>query len=234
MEEYSGYMGNMVEVRMEIIMAGGLTFFAPAVKHLGENGYLPIKVVPHNEKIELHKDWDLLICIGHPQIIKEPIFSQCRLGVINVHNTLLPKYRGRHGFVWSMIDGAEVGVTVHYMDAGIDTGDIILQAPMYVERGETSESVLQRMIPLTNDLLLASVKQIEAGAVYRRKQIEQLATYLPKRKPEDSMIHWEWSAENIVKFINALSEPYNAFTMIEGKRITFTKAKRGEGEEIIV
>ncbi len=126
---------------------------------------------------------DLLLCIGYPFTIKNDIIKQYDYGVINVHTSLLPKYRGRHPVDWAMEnEEKEVGITVHYIqDETIDTGDIILQDSVSYIVGEGYDSLIAKLAEKAPMLVGMTLCQIEFDIVYRRKQNEAVATYYPRR-----------------------------------------------------
>lgn len=124
----------------------------------------------------------LLVNIGRSYIYKASDIVKYPRGIINVHTSLLPKYRGRHPVDWAMeFKEQEIGITVHYIDTGIDTGDIILQdsVPYYV--GEGYDSVIAKLVRAAPRITLTAIEQIEHNCVYRRKQDERQASYYPKR-----------------------------------------------------
>ena len=126
---------------------------------------------------------DILLCIGYPYTIRMETIMQYEYGVINVHTSLLPKYRGRHPVDWAMEnEEKEIGITVHYIqDETIDTGDIILQDSVPYVVGEGYNSVINKLAKKAPLITGMALYQIAAEGVYRRKQIEEFATYYPKR-----------------------------------------------------
>lgn len=127
-------------------------------------------------------DAELLVCLGDPHIYKKDEIAKYPKGIINIHTSLLPKYRGRHPVDWAMEnEEKEVGVTIHYMDEHIDTGDIILQDSVPYIVGEGYVSVTNKLAEKAKSMLEIALRQIENDCVYRRKQNEEVATYYPKR-----------------------------------------------------
>jgi methionyl-tRNA formyltransferase len=125
---------------------------------------------------------DLLILAGYPRILKEDEIKLMPLGVINIHTSLLPNYRGRHPVDWAMENKEkEIGITIYYVDKGIDTGDIIIQDSVPYVEGEGYDSVVAKLVDKIPAMVSCVVKQIELGCAYRRRQNESVARYYPKR-----------------------------------------------------
>lgn len=124
---------------------------------------------------------DILICSGYPYTIRKRTIKAYK-HVINIHTSLLPKYRGRHPVDWAMENmEKEIGITIHYIqDETIDTGDIILQDSIRYN-GEGYNVVMKRICEKVPDMLYWATRQIFRNCVYRRKQDERLATYYPRR-----------------------------------------------------
>lgn len=123
---------------------------------------------------------DLIVCSGDSHIYKDREIQGKT--IINIHTSMLPRYRGRHPVDWAMENmEPEIGITIHYIQDGtIDTGDIILQDSVPYH-GEGYDTVMDNICKKVPAMLLAAIKQIEQGCVYRRKQNNELATYYPKR-----------------------------------------------------
>lgn len=139
---------------------------------------LDINVV--NSPLEIKGD--LLVLSGYPKTIKTNVINAYSKGVINIHTSLLPKYRGRHPVDWAMENNEpEIGITVHYIDdESIDTGDIIIQDSVpYL--GEGYNKIMVKICDKVPYMLYKAVKQIKCDCVYRRRQNEEVASYYPKR-----------------------------------------------------
>ena len=162
---------------------------------------------------------DLLVVVSYHTIIKEPILS--KYTIINAHGAPLPKYRGRAPINWAIINGEDyTGVTVHFIDPGIDTGDIILQEKVPIKDDDTTIDVLKKSLDYYPRMVSEAVKQVNDGTVKRIKQDNSKASYFPKRKPEDGLIDWFQTTDQIYNFIRALTKPYpGAFTFLNGKKV---------------
>lgn len=169
---------------------------------------------------------DLLVCVGDPHIYKQEEIDSYKMGIINVHTSLLPKYRGRHPLVWAIMCGEkETGVTIHYMDEGIDTGDIITQVSVSIEIDDTYMNVLEKCTNATLYILPRELQMLERGYVNREPQRGRELSW-PRRVPEDSRIDWTKTPEEIINFIRALDDPMpNAFTEIKGRKICLKISK---------
>jgi methionyl-tRNA formyltransferase len=171
---------------------------------------------------------DLCVLVNYPIILTLEEIAKYPMGVINLHYSKLPYYRGRHPIVWAMINGEpEIGITVHYVDGGIDTGDIILQRTIPLGINDKYADILARAEDVGLTLLTNAVDMIAMERVQRIPQSEA-GTYYPRRTPEDSRIPIEiaYDPKATARFINALSDPMpNAFVEIDGHRIYYKGAR---------
>jgi folate-dependent phosphoribosylglycinamide formyltransferase PurN len=130
-------------------------------------------------------DPDLIVVAGFSQIIRSEVLEIPKFGVINFHSSLLPKYRGPWPYYWVIKNGEKKsGVSIHFIDEGIDTGDIIMQREFSVLPNDTENTLITRSIEIGAPLLARSVESVIAGTAHRRVQIESEATYfgLPIRQ----------------------------------------------------
>lgn len=212
----------------------GTRDYLEKVEYLKQNGYTAQLVI--GDKIENHLEEikelkiELLVCLAHPDILRKNILGIFSKGCINYHYGL-PKYQGRHPLNWMIIDGIrEIPAAIHYMTEGIDTGDIITQDTILVEREDDYTTLSRKLNILGSELLLHAIKQIESGSVYRCKQIKELINYTRKRKPEDSKINWNKTSQQLIRFINALVDPMpNAFGSINSEQVLFKRSIVGSG-----
>ena len=172
---------------------------------------------------------DIIVLAGYRQIVKKDIISIPKLGCINIHESFLPKYRGHAPTNWSIINGeSETGVTVHFVNEGVDTGDIIVQDKVEIEPNDTIMDVYWKGLRLWPKLLLKALDNIKAG-VQSIPQNHTDATYFGKRYPEDGWIDWTKSNKEIFNLIRALTKPYpNAFTYYNGEKILILEASLSE------
>lgn len=166
-------------------------------------------------------DPELIVVVGWYHMIPEAIISIPKHGTIGIHASLLPKYRGNAPLVWAMINGeTTTGVSVFYFTDGIDNGDLLQQTPIDINPEDNIAHVLLKAEEAALSSIRETLKDIEGNTVKRQRQIESLASYYPRRKPEDGLIDWTWDAQRIQNFIRAQTKPYpGAYTYIDGKKV---------------
>lgn len=176
--------------------------------------------------LETIKSWrpDLMVILNYHSIIREELLF--RYSIINTHGALLPEYRGRSSINWAIINGErETGVTVHYIDAKVDTGDIIAQERVPIRTDDGVADVLRRMLPLYPKAVLQAVDAIGAGTAARVRQDPSRAAYYRARKPEDGAVDWGWGSARLHNWVRALGDPFpGAFTQYGGRRLVVWKA----------
>src|SRR5579885_2532384 len=152
------------------------------------------------ESVELLKSLqaEMMVVVGYGQIIPQTLIDLPAHGVLNVHASLLPKYRGAAPIQWAIANGeTETGVTIMQIDAGLDTGDILLQRSTPIGPDETAPELAARLAPLGAELLIEAIDQIANGTAHPKKQDEQQATYAPLLKKEDGRVDWTRPAGSI-------------------------------------
>lgn len=162
------------------------------VRDIGSLLGMPVyEVGSHNdercEQLLRELSVDLLLLAG-TRIIKPHIIKRARLGCLNAHTGWLPDYRGVHANLWSLLEGGRLGVTVHYVDAGVDTGAILLREELRVVRGDTLERIELRTAELCARMMVDAIKAIESGTVAARLQRLDEGRYyrpLPFRKEQE-------------------------------------------------
>ncbi len=165
---------------------------------------------------------DLLILASFTQILKPPVIDLAKKGTINLHGGKLPQYRGASVLNWQIINGEpEIGISIIFVDEGIDTGDIIAQARWPLKPTDTIKDVVDKTLTLFPKMLLKAVKEIDAGTVKRIPQDKTKGRLYRKRRPEDGLIDWQnMSLTQINNFVRALTKPYpGAFYYQNGKKI---------------
>jgi methionyl-tRNA formyltransferase len=152
---------------------------------------------------------DVVTVVGFSQIIPQALLDIPLLGVIGFHSAVLPGRRGCSPLIWAMVNGlTETGVTMFYMDAGIDTGDIIATRSFPIEPDDYAADVLRKADDATIDLLRAHLDGVLAGTAPRTSQEGVTSTYTRKRTPADGEIAWSRPAREIVDLVRALAPPY--------------------------
>lgn len=187
---------------------------------------------PNFQELLRALDSDLIISASYTQIFSREIIHLPRLGCINVHGALLPQYRGLHAHNWAIINGeAETGATIHYIDEGVDTGDIIAQCRVKIAFEDDAFTLRDKVTRQAATLLLETVSRIEEGTAQRSKQEKAAARYWPPRKPEDGLINWAKSSWEIFNLVRALVPPWpGALTLFRSRKLLIWKAKPTDGK----
>lgn len=169
---------------------------------------------------------DIFITCAYGQIISQEILDLAKFGTINVHFSLLPKYRGASPVQCALVNGEkELGVTIMRTDAGIDTGDMICQKSLQVEKDDNAETLLNKLSFLSCDMLLNVLDEFENGTVTFTKQGNDY-TYFSMLKKEDGKIDFVvMNAEKIVNLVKGLYIWPNAYAFLEGKMLKIFKAE---------
>jgi methionyl-tRNA formyltransferase len=162
---------------------------------------------------------DLNLSIAYNQIIRRPMLESARLGFLNIHAGKLPFYRGRNIINWAIINGeTEIGVTAHFMDEGVDTGDILLQRVLPIAWTDTYGDVLERVTAEVPKIVLESVECIGRGAFEKRAQSATEGTYFCGREEGDEWLDWADTSRNLHNKIRAISRPGPGARTIAGGR----------------
>ena len=185
-----------------------------------------------NSKASLNKiksfNCDLLVSMSFNQIFREDLINLTPIGIINCHAGKLPFYRGRNILNWALInDEKEFGITVHFVDTGIDTGDIILQKTFPISDKDSYKTLLNTSYSACGDILFEALVQIAESNYKRTKQkkIHPVGFYCGRRTFGDEVINWNDTSRNIFNFIRAISKPGPvATTYNDGKEIKINKA----------
>lgn len=189
---------------MKIAVAGSKEYLSRGVQYLEAHGY-PTTLL--HDPIENTVGADLLICLAFPKILTKPQLSLFHKGCINYHIGL-PRYQGRHPLNWMLIDGLQrIPASVHFMDEGIDTGDVLEEEWLRIDRDETYASAMAKILAAEGPMLLRAVRSIDQGTARPRKQVREHMRYTRKRTPEDSNFDFNRPSADIHRFINALSDP---------------------------
>jgi methionyl-tRNA formyltransferase len=172
---------------------------------------------------------DLFVSMSFNQIFKASILLVPKFGVINCHAGKLPYYRGRNILNWALInDEKEFGITVHYVDEGIDTGDIIMQKCFPIADNDDYNSLLQISYIECATILYEAIKKIQSNSFNRLPQssIHPIGFYCGKRRDGDEVINWNQTSRNIFNFIRSICKPGPmATTFLNGNRIRINKAR---------
>jgi methionyl-tRNA formyltransferase len=190
----------------------------------------PIKVNDPNfiDKIISYK-CDLLVSMSFDQIFKSEISKATRLGIINCHAGKLPFYRGRNVLTWAIInDEKEFGITVHFVDTKIDTGDIILQRVYPINDDDDYASILKKAYEECANILYDGLKKVQSGNYDRilQNSIDPIGMYCGRRVEGDEIIDWNNSSRSLYNFIRALTYPGpSALSFYKGNVVKINAAK---------
>lgn len=199
--------------------------------------FQPLKIRKNTEFIEEIKELkpDVICVVAYGKILPKEILDIPQFGCINVHGSLLPKYRGAAPIQWAVINGdKETGITTMYMDVGMDTGDMILKEKVSIGENETTGELWNRLSKIGGELLVKTLKLIEKGNAPRTKQGEDY-TIAPMLDKEMSKIDWEnKTAEQIKNLIRGLNPIMGAYTFVNGKKLKIWKAQIVEENKILV
>lgn len=183
-------------------------------------------------------DPDAIIVAAYGKILPKEILDFPRYGCINVHGSLLPKYRGAAPIQWSVINGEpETGVTIMQMNEGIDTGDMLLQKTIPIGIGDTAESMFDKLAELGAKTLIEALKKLERGELSPEKQDENLATYASMLDKSISLIDWNKSGTAVHNLVRGLYSWPVAYTLLHGKKLKILRTspcdKSGEAGKVL-
>lgn len=203
----------------------------PPVKKVAEKENLkvlqPEKIKDEGfvEKLRREKP-DLIIVVAYGQILPKSILEIPTIGCINVHASLLPKYRGASPIQWALVKGeTETGVTTMWMDEGMDTGDIFLQESIEIDKLWSSQELTQKLSELGAKLLLETIDHIKDQNYIRIPQDDSQASYAPLLSKKHGKINWNHAAIDIYNQIRGLTPWPGTYTVRDNKKIKILKAK---------
>jgi methionyl-tRNA formyltransferase len=208
----------------------GLKIRKPAVKELAENKSImvlqPEKI--DGEFINAIKDLrpDLAVVVAYGKILPKALIDVFPKGCINVHASLLPRYRGAAPIQWAILNGdGETGITIMKINEELDTGDILLQEKIAINPNDTAESLSEKLFECGSKIINEAVIQIEEGKARFVPQTSEKATFAPSLKKEMGRINWSETAQKIRDKIRAFNPWPGAFTIIGGKALKVWEAE---------
>jgi methionyl-tRNA formyltransferase len=236
---------------LERILAAGhevLAVYTQPDRPKGRGGALaasPVKIAADSRSLPVHQPErikrpeplahlgslrpDAMVVVGYGQIIPQSIIDIPPLGIINVHASLLPKYRGAAPVQWALARGESVsGVTTMRIDAGLDTGDILLMHETPISPCENAIDLGARLAILGADLLVETLDALNAGAIVPRKQDHSQATLAPILRKEDGVINWNQPASEIYNRVRGFVPWPGAFTRFRGEGLHVWRAAEAE------
>lgn len=193
---------------------------ACAVKHNIEV-FQPVKIKTP-EAVEVLKGYgaDLFVVAAFGQILSKEILDMPKYGCVNIHASLLPKYRGAAPIQWAILDGEkETGVTIMQMNEGLDTGDMLTKVVVPIEDTDTGESLFDKLAEAGAKLLIKTIPQIEAGTMKPEPQDDSLSTYAKMIKKEMGLIDWKKEAIVLERLVRGMNSWPSAYTHFQGKTL---------------
>jgi len=177
-----------------------------------------------------NKKVDVLLSVNYLFIIEKDLIDWPNTAAVNLHGSLLPRYRGRTPHVWAIINNeVETGITAHLITEGCDEGDIIKQLVIPIEKENTGAEILSQYVDLYPQLVDDVLASIDNGTFEPKAQDESMATYFGKRTPDDGEISWNWQKERIRNWVRAQASPYpGAFTWIGEHKVVIDKVEFDE------
>ncbi len=203
-----------------------------AAKELGIPVYQPERV-KDNEELRgklLSINPDLIVVAAYGKILPEWLLNIPKYGTINVHASLLPRYRGASPIQWALLNGEEeTGVTIMKVIPELDAGDIISQRRVKIEREDNAKTLHDKLAEVGAELLVETIPLYVSGKLKPVPQNEEEATYCPQIKKEMGEIDWTRSSREIFNQIRAFTPWPSAYTTFRGKRVKILKAEPVEG-----
>ena len=235
----AGYKIEAVVTNVDKPKGRGMKMIPSPVKQFAEEKNLkilqPQKVKNNAEFIEKIKkiNPDVICVVAYGKILPKELLEIPKLGCINVHGSLLPKYRGAAPIQWAVLNGDNVtGITTMYMDEGMDTGDMILKEEVEIGENETTGELWDRLAEVGANLLVKTLKLVEEGKAPREKQGEKF-TLAPMLDKEIARIDWEkQNAAQIKNLVRGLNPIMGAYSYLNGKKIKFWKVEIISEEEL--
>jgi len=173
---------------------------------------------------------EAVIVVGYGRIIPQWMLDLPPLGNINLHASLLPKYRGAAPIQWAIANGETVtGVTTMRLDSGLDTGDILLQQELAIASEDTAETLAPRLASIGADLTAETLRRLQTGAVHPRPQDNAQASLAPILKKEYGLVDFSRSASDILNRLRGFQPWPGAFTIFRGKNLQIVKAAAAPG-----
>lgn len=173
-------------------------------------------------------DPEMIIVVAYGKILPEYILNYPKFGCINMHASLLPKYRGAGPIQWAVINGEKkTGITSMMMEKGLDTGDMLLKCETEIGEYETASELHDRLMYMGAELMLETIRGVENGTIEPKKQDDSLSCYAPMINKEKAKIDWNKPAEDIIHLIHGMNSWPVAHTLYEDTRLRVYRAKKG-------
>jgi methionyl-tRNA formyltransferase len=216
----------------------GKQLAAPPVKELAQKYAIPVfqpaKLRAPEAVAELQAlAPDLVVVVAYGQILPQSVLDIPKYGCINVHASLLPKYRGAAPINKVIMDGeTETGITTMHMDAGLDTGDMLVKRSLTISENETAGELHDRLAALGRETMEETLRQLCAGELAPEKQDDAQTCYAPMMQKEDGRLDWSRPAAELHNQVRGLDPWPGAYTTLDGEllKIAATRVAAGSGE----
>jgi methionyl-tRNA formyltransferase len=231
----SGFEVQLVVTQPDRPQGRGMEMTAPPVKLTAEKLGLPVlqpEKIKNNEQFQQRLTKlspEAIIVVGYGRIIPPWMLALAPRGNINVHASLLPKYRGAAPIQWAVANGENVtGVTTMLLNQGLDTGDILLQRQTEILADDTSITLAPRLAKIGADLLVETLLGLKAGRVRPLPQDDSRATLAPILKKEDGEISFAWTVAEVSNRVRGLQPWPGVYTSFRGKNLKIIRARPGQ------
>ena len=236
----AGYKIEAVVTNVDKPKGRGMKLIPSPVKQFAESKGLkvlqPIKVKNNVEFLEEIRNInpDVICVVAYGKILPKDLLDIPKYGCVNVHGSLLPKYRGAAPIQWAVLNGDKAtGITTMYMNEGMDTGDMILKEEVEIGEEETTGELWNRLSQVGAKLLVETLKLIESENAPREKQGENY-TLAPMLNKEMAKIDWEnKSADEIKNLVRGLNPIMGAYSFIDGKKVKFWKVRAINADQLL-
>jgi methionyl-tRNA formyltransferase len=232
----AGFHVHLVVTQPDRPKGRGLELVSSPVKERALQLGLPVvqpESIKRNEefKVQLSKiKPDAIVVVGYGRIIPQWMLDLPQFGNINLHASLLPKYRGAAPIQWAIARGETVtGVTTMKIDAGLDTGDILLQEEVPIAPGDTAETLAPKLAEVGAKLTVTTLRGLQAGSVHPSQQDHARATLAPILRKEDGLIDFSRSASEILNRMRGFQPWPGAYTKFRGKNLQVWRAASAKG-----
>ena len=218
--------GRGKEVQMTPVKACALKHEIPV--------FQPVKI-KEADAVETLRGYeaDVFVVAAFGQILSEEILTMPKYGCVNIHASLLPKYRGSAPIQWAIINGEKIsGVTIMQMDKGIDTGDMLMKTEVAIDPKETGDSLHDKLAEAGAQLIVEALSKIESGDVTPVKQNDAESCYAKMLQKSMSRIDWQQSAETLDRLIRGLISWPGASTVYRGKTLKIWEEETATQEEL--
>jgi len=226
----------LVVTQPDRVKGRGHVLSPPPVKELaisyGLSVIQPVKISDEDFYEELRSvNPEFIIVIAYGKILPEEILNIPKFGCINVHASLLPKYRGAAPIQWALIKGERVtGITTMLMDKGLDTGDILLKDELEILNNDTSETLFEKLSELGAKTLLKTIRDMREGKIKPVPQTGEVS-YAPPLKKEDGKIDWSKSADELFNFVRGMYPWPSAYCYLNSERIKIIRVRSKKQED---